>query len=237
SSTAHLGDSRSLLFTGYMVDYSGKEKKNFPPEKEAEIRQEIRKKLEHYKPDGNDRAFLPGLSAGSEIIFAELCIEMNFKIKVYLPMTDAAYIRDFVSPAGETWTERFYKVRNHSLVDVINQYEALGDPKEGDDLFERNNRWAVYSAIGRDSIRNVRLLAVANEGISSADKDIHLTRHMIDLMREEGGQVEFINPSKFIYNVIDNALERLMFDAASLKSSPAKSMKNALPEKKKPGTL
>ncbi|HAX68011.1 MAG TPA: hypothetical protein DCY14_00250 [Anaerolineae bacterium] len=212
-------DGRALLFTGYMVDYPRKSKKVFPPEKENEIRQEIRKKIDKFKPGAEDRAFLAGLSAGSEIIFAELCTEMGLKTKVYLPMSEAAYVREFISPAGEAWVDRFYKIRNHPLVSEIHQVEALGEPKEGDDLHERNNRWALYSALGRCGIGKVRLIAVANETIFGGDRDIALTRHMIELMREMGGAVNFINPSTFIYNVIDNALERLMSDAKPILQS------------------
>lgn len=217
---------RALLFTGYMIDYPRKDKKVFPTEKESEIRQEIRKKIEKFKPGPNDRAYLAGLSAGSEIIFAELCVEMGLKVKVYLPTTDSTYMREFVSPAGDAWGERFYKIRNHPLVTEINQQEALGNPKDGDSRNERNNRWALYSALGRGGISKVRLIAVANETILEGDRDIQLTRHMVELMRNMGGVVEFINPSKFIYNVIDNALERLILDAKSLptavRSRPAR---------------
>ncbi|MBL8089759.1 MAG: hypothetical protein KF758_14340 [Anaerolineales bacterium] len=224
---------RAILFTGYMVDYSGKEKKTLPPEKENELRQEIKKKLEKINPNSNDRAFLSGLSAGSEIIFAEVCIELGLKVKAYLPLAESAYVREFISPAGEGWVDRFYKARNHPLVDEINHVEALGQPKEGDDLYERNNRWALYSALGRGGIENVRLIAVANETVISRDRDVRLARHMIELMRDVGGVIEFINPSKYIYNVIDNALESLMRDPIStLKPSDAKAlMKKVHPKK------
>ncbi|MBL8062427.1 MAG: DUF4071 domain-containing protein [Anaerolineales bacterium] len=202
---------RVLLFTGYMVDYMGKEKKLFPPENETEIRQEIRKRIDKLSPGTNDRAIMAGLSAGSEIIFAEACIEAGIKIKAYLSHSESAYAREFVSPAGEPWLDRYYKVTNNPLVDVINQVENLGEPKEGDDLHERNNRWAVYSALGRVGIKNVRLITVATEFTGETiDTDVRLTRHMIDLMRSMGGQIDMINPSKFIYNVIDSALERLI---------------------------
>lgn len=226
-------NGRAILFTGYMVDYAGKDKKTLPPEKETELRQEIRKKLEKMHPTSNDRAFLSGLSAGSEIIFAEVCIELGLKVKAYLPHTESTYVREFISPAGEGWVDRFYKVRNHPLVDEINHVEALGHPKEGDNLYERNNRWTLYSALGRGGVENVRLIAVANETINTRDRDVRLTRHMIELMREVGGVIEFINPSKYIYNVIDNALESLMRDPIStLKPSDAKALMKKVHTKK-----
>jgi tetratricopeptide (TPR) repeat protein len=206
---------RSFLFCGYMIDYPGKEKKTFPADKEEEIRNDIRATLKKYKPGPNDRAYLAGLSAGSEIIFAEVCAEMGLDVKAYIPLSESAYIRSFVSPAGDAWVDRFYKIRANSLVDGIHQIENLGPPKAGDDPYERNNRWAAYSALGRAGRQNVRLIAVWNEtGGEPKDRDARLVRHMIELMRDMGGAIEVINPSKYIHNVIDNALESLMYENA-----------------------
>lgn len=204
--------ARGLVFTGYMVDYPGKDKKAFPPEREAEIRQEIRKRVEKFKAQGQDRAFVAGLSAGSEIIFAEVCAEAGIKVKAFLPYTESTYIRRFVAPGGEAWVDRFYKLRNNSLIDEIYQIEHLGQPKDGDNLFERNGRWAIYSALGRVGIENVRMVAVANEFVGDTkDRDVLLTSYMIDMMRNVGGVVEeFINPSKYIHNMINSALEQLI---------------------------
>lgn len=203
---------RALVFTGYMVDHAGKDKKTFAPEKEAEIRHEIRKRVDKFKAGPLDRAFVAGLSAGSEIIFAEVCAEAGIKVKVFLPHPDSTYIRRFVSPAGEAWVDRFYKIRNNPLVDEIYQIEHLGQPKDGDNLYERNSRWALYSALGRVGIDNITLIAVANEFVGDTkDRDILLTRYMINLMQNLGGRVEeFINPTKYIYSMIDSALERMI---------------------------
>jgi len=205
---------RALVFVGYMVDYASKDKKVFPSEKEGEIRNEIRKRIEKFQPQTHDRAFLSGLSAGSEIIFAEEAIAAGLKIKVFLPQSDSAYIRKFVSPAGEDWVDRFYKVRNDSLVDEIYQTEHLGQPKNGDNLFERNCRWAVYSALGRVGSDNIFMIAVASEFVADTrDRDIILTRYMIELIRNLGGRVEeFINPTKYVNKMINNALDQLILE-------------------------
>ena len=228
-----LYSGRSFLFSGYMIDHSRKDKKNFPPEKEAEIRNDIRKLLSKYKPKSNDRAYVSGLSGGSEIIFAEVCIEMGLEVKAYLPLPDSNYIREFVSPAGEDWVNRFYKIRNNPLVDSIHQIDNLGAPKDGDNLYERNNRWTLYSALGRAGIQNVRLIAVWNEtGGEPRDQDARLVRHMIELTRDMGGQIETINPSRFIYSMIDTALERLIIDTPPDKEKPVTNMiKRSKPKK------
>ncbi len=204
--------ARGLIFTGYMVDFPGKDKKAFPAERENEIRQEIRKRIEKFKPQPQDRAFVAGLSAGSEIIFAEACAEAGIKVKAFLPYTESTYIKRFVAPGGEAWVDRFYKLRNNTFIDEIYQSEHLGQPKDGDNLFERNGRWAIYSALGRVGIENIRMVAVANEFVGDTkDRDVLLTSYMIDMMRNVGGVVEeFINPSKYIHNMINSALEQLI---------------------------
>ena len=116
-----------------------------------------------------------------------------------MPVSEPVYVRDYVSPAGDEWVERFYKMRNHPLVDEYYQSELVGDPRTGDDLFERNNRWALYSAMMR-GMDNLRLIALFDDkrGDIHATRDAHLVKHMIDLMRDAGGQVEIINPSKLV---------------------------------------
>lgn len=207
---------RSFLFSGYMIDFPGKEKRTFPADKEDEMRSDLRKILSRLKPAPYDRAFLAGLSAGSEIIFAEVCAELGLEVKAFLPLSESAYVRNFVSPAGEAWVDRFYKIRNHPLVDAIHQVEHVGPPKDGDDPYERNNRWALYAALGRVGMRNVRLIAVWTEtGGEPRDRDAKLVRHMIELTRDMGGAVEFISPSKYIHNVIDSALESLISESTT----------------------
>jgi hypothetical protein len=105
-------------------------------------------------------------------------------------------VRDFVSPCGEQWVERFYKMRNHPLVDEFYQPDHVGLPKEDDNVHERNNRWALYSSLVR-GIDKVRLIAVWDgKNELSKDLDARLVKHMIDLMRDTSGIIEHINPFK-----------------------------------------
>ena len=87
-------------------------------------------------------------------------------------------------------------MRNHSLVDEFYQPDCVGLPKEGDNVYERNNRWALYSALAR-GIDKVRLIALWDgKSETCKDLDAHLVKHMVDLMRDTGGMVEHIHPAK-----------------------------------------
>jgi tetratricopeptide (TPR) repeat protein len=206
---------RAFLFTGYMIDHPGKEKKTFPADKENEIRQEIQSKLESFNLIPDDRAFLGGLSAGSEILFAEICVEKGIKVKAFLPLPESAYIRKFVSPGGDAWVDRFYKVRNHPLVEEFYQLENVGKPKAGDDPYERNNRWALYSSLGH-GIDKLYLIALWNtQGDKPKDSDARLVQHMMELTRDLGGCIEQISTSKYVHKTIDNVFDRLMNNGPS----------------------
>ena len=186
-----------FLFTGYMINNPRKKENQFPPEKEGEIRNAINAVLDKYEAGPDDLAVTTGMDAGSEILFVESCAERGIPVQAYFPIPEAPYVRDFVSPGGEQWVERFYRMRNHPLVDEFYQPDSVGLPKEGDNVHERNNRWALYSALAR-GIDNVRLIAVWDgKGEASKDLDARLVKHMVDLMRDTGGIVEHINPVSY----------------------------------------
>jgi hypothetical protein len=181
------------------VDHSGKQQHNFAPNMEDTVRQEIIKRLEKHKAGPGDLAFTAGLSAGSELIFAEVCLQKGIHVGSHLPVSESAYVRDFVTPGGDPWVERFYKVRNHPLSDEMYQVEHVGKPKNGDDLHERNNRWALYSSL-LHGVDKVRLIAFWDgKGGRQRDRDARLVRHMVQLMRDTGGLVEHIHASKLMH--------------------------------------
>lgn len=189
-------DGMVFLFTGYMISNLRKKDNQFPPEKEEDIKNAISMILDKYGAGQEDLAVTTGMDAGSEIIFVECCAERGIPVQAYFPVAEAPYVRDFVSPGGEQWVERFYRMRNHPRVDEFYQPDCVGLPKEGDNVHERNNRWALYSALAR-GIDNVRLVAVWDgKNDTSSDLDVRLVKHMVDLMRDTGGMVEQINPGK-----------------------------------------
>jgi tetratricopeptide (TPR) repeat protein len=187
---------RVFLFSGYMLNEQD-DKGTLSAKLEEDIKREIERVLDTTNADSNDLAIMAGMAAGGDLMFIEACVARNIPVNTHMPVPEPAYVRDFVSPAGDEWVERFYKMRNHPLVDEYYQTELVGNPKPGDDVFERNNRWALYSAMVR-GVDNLRLIALFDDkrGDVHIAHDAHLVKHMVDLTRDAGGQVEIINPSK-----------------------------------------
>ena len=192
--------------------------------------------LDRYQAGANDLAVSTGMDAGSEKLFVESCVERDIPVQVYFPMPEAPYVRDFVSPGGEKWVKRFYEMRNHRLVHEFYQPDNVGAAKEGDNVHERNNRWALYSALAR-SIDKMRLIAVW-DGKSETPKDLdaRLVQHMVDLMRDSGGIVEQINPFKLSDTTIEvTTVKNNAHSSVSIKmnSSAKAEATKAVPQKKK----
>ncbi|MFL7871499.1 MAG: TRAFs-binding domain-containing protein, partial [Anaerolineales bacterium] len=181
-----------FLFTGYMIDKTKEQEMHFPAHIEEDVKKAIGDLLDQYQAGPKDLAITGGMAAGGDLIFIECCAQRGIPVKAHLPFNEAIYVRDFVSPGGEDWVERFYNARNHPLVDEFYQHEFVGDPRDGDDPCERNNRWALYSSFSH-GIDKVRLIALWNDkNRHQTYKDARLVEHMVELMRDVGGQVEII---------------------------------------------
>lgn len=187
-----------LLFTGHMVDQPGQSERRFPPDAkmEEEVRERLQAALTRLQADSNDLAFTAGCSAGSEIIFIELCAALGMDVEVHLPFAEAGYIRQFINPAGENWVDRYFALRNHEKVRIRFQSDYIGEPPKGENPFERNNRWAMYSSLIK-GLDKVRLVAVWDGKVTSEDFDHHLVSNMVALVRQMGGRVEHLNTTKF----------------------------------------
>jgi len=121
-------------------------------------------------------------------------------------------------------------------VDEFYQPDCVGLPKEGDNVHERNNRWALYSALTR-GIDNVRLIAIWDgKSDPSKDLDVRLVKHMVDFMRDTGGIVEQINPGKLAPVVIpdlsQNANPIPMMPVANIQTSNGRKIKPVARKKK-----
>lgn len=226
-------DGMVFLFTGYMVSNDPKLETPFPSEIEEPIRAAIDSVLEKYHAGPDDLAVTTGMDAGSEILFVECCVERGMPVQAYFPLFEGPYVRDFVSPGGDGWQERFYKLRNDARVREFYQPDCVGLPKEGDNVHERNNRWALYSALSR-GIDKVRLIALWDgKADAPRDLDARLVKHMVDLMRETGGIVEQIHPSKLVRT--GRTVDSLKRKTATVKQVREKVQANGKTDQK-PGT-
>ncbi|MGB5636558.1 MAG: tetratricopeptide repeat-containing protein, partial [Waterburya sp.] len=184
-----------FLFSGHMIDSLNRPQPRFPPGMETEAQQKIEEVLDKLQADTSNLAIAPGIACGGDILFLEACLERQMKVEAYLPFETAEFVKQSVSFAGDDWVERFYKIKNHPQVKIHLQRERIGPVPVGDDPFERNNRWALYSSLGY-GIDRIRLV-VLWDGKGGDGKGG--TGDMVNQVRQLGGIVEHIDTTKFDY--------------------------------------
>jgi tetratricopeptide (TPR) repeat protein len=197
-----------FLFSGHALDRPS-DKPRFPAAMEKEVRDKVGKALDKFQANRNDLGILPGAACGGDIIFAELCLERNMSVEIHLPYEEARYIQRAIGYAGDKWVERYYALRNHPNVVIRLQPDHLGPVKPGDNIYERNERWALYSSLihGIDRTRLI-VLWDGMVGDTPGGPD-----NMIEQVRQFGGIVEHLNTTKFDYwkagGKVSKALELL----------------------------
>src|SRR5690348_4490714 len=98
----------AILFTGHMIDAKDRKMPRFPANKESAARKAIKKELEKEKEKYNDQLIgIAGGASGGDILFHELCREMNIPGEVYLALPSEEYKKASVSFAGKEWETRF----------------------------------------------------------------------------------------------------------------------------------
>ncbi len=184
-----------ILFSGHMIDSPNRPQPRFPAAMEGEAKQKIEEVLDKLNPAANSLAIAPGIACGGDILFIESCLQRNMKIEVFLPFEPAKFIQDSVSFVDGDWVERYYKIQNHPDVTINLQPERLGQVPEGENAYERNNRWALYSTL-MYGIERVRLIVLWNGKGGDAPGG---TGDMVQQVRQLGGIVEHIDTTKFDY--------------------------------------
>jgi tetratricopeptide (TPR) repeat protein len=198
-----------FIFAGHPLDRPEQREARFPAGMEKEVREKIKAALLSHHADSNDLAITGAASAGGEIIFLEVCLEIGMKAEILLPYAEAAFIKEMISYAGDKWVERFYSLRNNPRVSIRQQADHLGTVKAGDDIYERNARWALYTALvhGIDRTRLILLWDGKVLGTPGGPDSI------LDQIRQLGGIAEHLNTTKFDYwhatGKVNRALESL----------------------------
>jgi tetratricopeptide (TPR) repeat protein len=184
-----------FLFTGHMIDSPQRSKPRFPAAMEAEALQRIEDTLDKLEARANCIAIVPGLACGGDILFVEACLKRNMRVEIYLTFEADKYIQDSVCFAGDIWIDRFNNVLNHPNITVSEQLDRLGPVPVGEDVYGRNNRWALYATLVHD-IKRVRLIALWNGQGGDGPGG---TADMVQQVRQLGGIVEHIDITKFTY--------------------------------------
>jgi hypothetical protein len=197
---AALEPPRVLLFTGHMIDAPGREKPRFPPGQEDVARQAIQVAIATEKRRPGGVAFgIAGGASGGDILFHEVCAELDIPTRLFLALPRSQYIEASVAPAAGRWVERFDRLTEVLPWRVLAESKDLPGwlaEKSDYSIWQRNNLWMLHNALAEGG-ENVTLIALWNgEGgdgpggtgdLVQRAKDRHARTVILDSKRLFGG--------------------------------------------------
>jgi hypothetical protein len=114
------------------------------------------------------------------------------RLEIHLPQQEPDFLRNSVSFAAAHWQDDYDAVKNHPDAKFLIMPDDLGPAPEGVDIYDRCNRWTLYSALsnGLSKVSYVTLWD-GNPGDGPGG-----AQHMVELVRKlTGRQPVIIDPA------------------------------------------
>src|SRR5215217_484905 len=152
-----------LLFTGHRIDPPEREVPRFPADKEDVARLAIKDAVEKElsRVDG-EMIGIAGGASGGDILFHEVCAELNIPTTLYLAMPRDEYVKASVQDGGSQWVDRFnelYKRLSSRELGKSKELPRWLQAKDDYTIWQRNNLWMLYNAMACGS-QYVTLIAL-----------------------------------------------------------------------------
>jgi hypothetical protein len=177
------------LFSGHMIDAPGREKPRFPPDKEPIAARAIAEALADLWVGPTDLAIC-GAACGGDLLFAEAALARGVRLELYIPFDEPNFLEKSVDFADRDWRARYLAAKAHAVLHVVPS--ELGPIPEGEDAYERNNRWMLDSAL-RFGADKVDFICLWNgEGGDGPGG----TRHMMEAVKRRGGRTRWLDTTK-----------------------------------------
>lgn len=140
-----------ILFTGHRIDGPDRQQPRFPPDREDQARAMIMAAVSEVQEKLTGELLgIAGGASGGDILFHEVCAEMDIPTRMYLALPQSDYIRASVADAGPGWVERFNRLSGRQAPEVLSEAgEPLGWSRVNKDfsVWQRANLWMLDSAL------------------------------------------------------------------------------------------
>lgn len=172
-----------ILFTGHMIDAASRAESRFPAGKEQTARKAIKERLEKITAHGKAFLGIAGGACGGDILFHELCRELQIPSEVFLALPIEDFKNESVKFAGHKWEDRFDQLIQQLPVHILPQADAK------ENVWERANTWMLNVALMNGGA-HMALIALWN--LKGGD-GTGGTEHMVNIATGQKALVEIIN--------------------------------------------
>jgi hypothetical protein len=181
---------RVLVLAGHLVDAPARGVPRFPPERLARVTAAVEAVLDTLRAGPSDLAFTQGASGG-DLILAEACVARGVRLQLVQPLPEQEFLRRSVLPSadGAQWAKRYRALRRWYATPPLTLPASAAADCGGASVFERCNVWMLGQALawGADKLTLVCLWD-GGDGDGSGG-----TRHLVELVRQHGSHVEWID--------------------------------------------
>ena len=187
-----------ILFTGHRIDAPGRSTPRFPAAKEKQARAMILEAVAKEKEKTNGKLMgLTGGASGGDILFHEVCEELNIPSQMYLVLPKNDYIKASVADGGPDWVERFNRLYSKLNPKTLSDSDRLPRwlrAKKDYDIWQRSNLWMLHNAlaISRD---HLTLIALWNGATGDGPGG---TEDMVERAKDRGARFIHLDTTKLL---------------------------------------
>jgi hypothetical protein len=142
---------RVILFTGHRIDAPNRPTARFPVAKEGQARAMIYDAVTNIKAKSDGKLLgISGGASGGDILFHEVCEELNIPSQMYLVLPRNDYIKASVADSGPGWVERFDRLYDKLKAKVLSDSDRLPRwlrAKKDYSIWQRSNLWMLHNAL------------------------------------------------------------------------------------------
>jgi len=183
-----------LVGTGHRIDPPGRAEPRFPANKEGVARAALRAAVSEATVDVKGPTLgLSALASGADILFQEVCAELNIHTEALLPLPPEDFKAASVADAGSEWSKRFdvlmAKLENVRVLGESETPPPWLQSEAGYSVFQRGNFWLLESAFAVPQA-NVALIALWNGAEAEGTGG---TADMVKAARERGAGVQVLD--------------------------------------------
>ena len=177
------------LFSGHMIDAIGRGKPRFPPDKEPVAARAIAEALADLGVGPvRPRHLRRRLRRRSPICRG--CLARGARLELYLPLDEPTFLNQSVDFADSDWRTRFFAAKARAVVHIAPS--ELCSIRDGQDAYDRNNRWMLETALGFGADQVDFVCLWNGEGGDGPGG----TRDMIKSVRNRGGRTRWLDTTK-----------------------------------------
>jgi hypothetical protein len=179
-----------FLFSGHMIDRPSRPQPRFPAEKELIAAKAIADRLDAFEAGPGDLAICGG-ACGGDTLFAEACLARGLRLQLHIQFQEREFLRASVGFAGDTWLDRYDRLKANPNTSVLVQPDELGPAPRGTDPYVRNNLWQLYTALthGAEKVRFISFWD-GKEGDGPGG-----TRDMVRAVEQHAGRAYNLDPA------------------------------------------